>query len=285
MAFGYNLTVSPLQVLTLYNAVANQGKMVKPYLVNEIREDGRPIIEFQPVVLKDSICSTVTLKQLQECLEGVVLEGTGKSLKSNHYRIAGKTGTALVANGNRGYQDKIYQSSFAGYFPADDPQYSIIVVIKNKPHAAVFYGAAVAGPVFKEIADHVFGLKVSAENSRTMYGFTKNDSSWYNYAGYTKDIKIVTEQLEVKVDQTTSNGRSNYSRMFKQGSTTAIATQAISSKQMPALNGMGLKDAVYLCENLGLKVMVKGRGKVVAQSVVAGQSIKRGQSIIIQLNG
>ena len=160
MAFGYNLTISPLQTLTLYNAVANNGKMMKPYLVNEIKEDGIPLKKFEPFVMNDSICQQITLKRLQECLEGVVLEGTGKSLKSSYYTIAGKTGTALVANGKRGYADKIYQSSFAGYFPADNPQYSIIVVIKNKPHAANFYGASVAGPVFKEIVGPDLYLKV-----------------------------------------------------------------------------------------------------------------------------
>jgi cell division protein FtsI (penicillin-binding protein 3) len=162
-------------------------------------------------VLKDSICSRLTTQQLQECLEGVVLEGTGKTLRSHHYRIAGKTGTALVANGNRGYADKIYQSSFAGYFPADNPQYSIIVVIKNKPHAANFYGASVAGPVFKEIADQIFRLKVS-RNNNVLKQLQRNDSGWYNYSAYTKDIQKVTEELGVKVSKAVSNGRSNYSR-------------------------------------------------------------------------
>jgi cell division protein FtsI (penicillin-binding protein 3) len=283
MAFGYNLTVSPLQMLTLYNAVANNGKMMRPYLVNEIREDGRLLKQLHPVVLKDSICSRLTIQQLQECLEGVVLEGTGKTLKSYRYQIAGKTGTALVANGNRGYADKIYQSSFAGYFPADNPQYSIIVVIKNKPHAANFYGASVAGPVFKEIADQIFSLKVSQPNNAP-YELLRNDSGWYNYSGYTKDIKKVTGQLGVKVSNAVTNGRSNYSRMYKQGAESMISTQVISSRQMPSLSGMGLKDAVYLCENLGLKVVVRGKGKVVAQTLSAGQNISRGQTIIIQLN-
>ncbi|MBA2762413.1 MAG: PASTA domain-containing protein, partial [Segetibacter sp.] len=185
--------------------------------------------------------------------------------------------------GNRGYADKIYQSSFAGYFPADNPQYSIIVVIKNKPHAAKFYGASVAGPVFKEIADQIFSLKVSQPNNAS-YELLRNDSGWYNYSGYTKDIKKVTEQLDVKVSNAVTNGRSNYSRMYKQGAESMISTQVISSRHMPSLSGMGLKDAIYLCENLGLKVAVRGKGKVVAQTLAAGQNISRGQTIIIQLN-
>ncbi len=282
MAFGYNLLVTPLQTLSLYNAVANNGVMMKPYLVNEISQDGISYKKFEPVVVNDSICSASTLKSLKECLEGVMLEGTGVSLQSHQYKIAGKTGTALVANGKRGYADKIYQSSFAGYFPADNPQYSIIVVIKNKPHALFFYGAAVAGPVFKEIADKIYALKVTRTNELQYSNFNRNDSVFYNYAGYTKDIKKVAAQLQMPVTETT--GTSNYSRMYKQGTGSVVSTQNISSKVMPSLAGMGLKDAVYLCENLGLKVTISGKGKVAAQSIVAGQGIRRGQSITIQLS-
>jgi cell division protein FtsI (penicillin-binding protein 3) len=281
MSFGYNLTISPLQTLTLYNAVANGGKMMRPYLVNEIREDGRTIQQFSPSVMKDSICSNNTLRQLKECLEGVMLHGTGKSLQSTYYKIAGKTGTALVANGNKGYGDKIYQSSFAGYFPADNPQYTVIVVIKNKPHAPVFYGAAVAGPVFKEIADQIYNLKVG-KNHNTVDAFRKTDTGYYSYAGYTKDIKKVAEMLDVNVAQ--MDGRGVYSRIYKQGVDTVMTSQQITSKRMPVLAGMGLKDAVYLCEHLGLKVNVRGKGKVTNQSIAAGQSISKKQIVSIQLN-
>jgi cell division protein FtsI (penicillin-binding protein 3) len=281
MAFGYNLTVSPLQTLTLYNAVANKGRMMRPYLVNEIREDGRTLQAFSPSAIKDSICSNATLRQLQECLEGVMINGTGKTLQGKYYTVAGKTGTALVANGNRGYADKVYQSSFAGYFPADNPQYSVIVVIKNKAHAANFYGASVAGPVFKEIADQIYNLKVGKDHN-TIDAFHKTDTGFYSYAGYTKDIKKVAEALEVNVAK--MDGRGVYSRIYKRGIDTIMTSQQISSKKMPILSGMGLKDAVYLCEHLGLKVMVKGKGKVAIQSIAAGQNISKGQVVNIQLN-
>jgi cell division protein FtsI (penicillin-binding protein 3) len=283
MAFGYNLMISPLQVLSLYNAVANNGAMMQPYLVNAIKEDGITVKEFLPKVVNPSICSKETLQQLRESLEGVVLNGTGKSLKSNNYSIAGKTGTALVANGNRGYADKIYQSSFAGYFPADNPQYTIIVVIKNKPHAAKFYGASVAGPVFKEIADQLFTLKVTQPKNYVQYAtFGAADSNRYSYAGYTKDLKKVSSHLAVPVAE--AEGKSNYGRISKQANGNLLSRQNISMKQMPSLDGMGLKDVVYLCENLGLKVNVRGRGKAIAQSINAGQSIARGQSVSVQLN-
>jgi cell division protein FtsI (penicillin-binding protein 3) len=281
MAFGYNLMVTPLQVLTLYNAVANNGVMMKPYLVNEIKQDGQSLVTFGPKITNAAICSQQTLDQLKECLEGVVTEGTGKSLNNRNYRIAGKTGTALVANGSRGYVDKIYQSSFAGYFPAENPQYSIIVTIKNKAHAANFYGASVAGPVFKEIADQVYTLKVNHSND-IQYGFAKSDSSWFNYAGYTKDIKRVNDELELKVIDNSGTGK--YSRMKNQGNAALLTTNSVSTKQVPLLQGMGLKDAVYLCENLGLKVMINGKGKVVAQSKAAGEKFAKGETITIQLN-
>ncbi len=152
MAFGYEVLVSPLQTLQLYNAVANDGKMMQPYLVNSIQESGITLKENSPSAVVDKICSDGTLRQLKECLEGVCAEGTAKSVfKNAFYKVAGKTGTALVANGNRGYADHIYQSSFAGYFPAGNPKYSCIVVIKNKPHAKEYLGAKVAAPVFREV--------------------------------------------------------------------------------------------------------------------------------------
>ena len=139
ISFGYNIAISPLQTLTVYNAVANGGKMMKPYLVNAVMQDGKLIKEFKPTVVIDYICSKTTLDQLKTCLEGVVTSGTAKSLQSPFFSFAGKTGTAQVANGNKGYTEHIYQASFAGYFPANNPKYSCIVVIKNKPFAVKYY--------------------------------------------------------------------------------------------------------------------------------------------------
>ncbi|HEY4209309.1 MAG TPA: penicillin-binding protein 2, partial [Puia sp.] len=155
MAFGYEVLVSPLQTLMLYNAVANNGRMMKPYLVSAIQESGITVRENEPVTMIDKICSDATLQQLKECLRGVCSdkEGTARRIFATAwYKVAGKTGTALVANGSRGYADHIYQSSFAGYFPADHPKYSCIVVIKNKPFSKEYLGAKVAGPVFRELA-------------------------------------------------------------------------------------------------------------------------------------
>ena len=130
MAFGYNVEITPLQTLTFYNSVANNGKMLRPYLLNSVKDQGDIISQREPFAVIDKICSDETIKLLHACLEGVCTDGTAKELfKNSAYKVAGKTGTALVANGNKGYDDKIYQSSFAGYFPADNPQYLSLIHI------------------------------------------------------------------------------------------------------------------------------------------------------------
>lgn len=283
MAFGYEVLVSPLQTLTLYNAVANNGKLMKPYLVNEIHQDGVVIEKKEPEVAVDGICSEQTLKQLKTCLEGVMTEGTGKALMPADYKIAGKTGTALVANGNRGYADHIYQSSFAGYFPADDPQYSCIVVVKNKPFAKKYYGAMVAGPVFREVADKL--MAVSADRNELAQGkpFTATpDSSTYYFSGYTTSVKTVFDALKFTYHD--SAGKNEWSRVYPYQYSPVINKQSITGKVMPDLKGMGLKDALYLLENMNLKVLVKGKGRVVNQSVGPGLAYSKNQPVVIQLN-
>jgi len=153
MSFGYAVQVSPLHTVTLYNAIANDGKMMKPYLVNSIRENGVLVKEFEPQAIEKSIASASSVKAARESMEAVITEGTGKyAFKDMPFKIAGKTGTAHVADGSVKYSDGVYQASFVGYFPADQPQYTCIVVIRSKPHAAVHYGGSLAGPVFREVA-------------------------------------------------------------------------------------------------------------------------------------
>lgn len=282
MAFGYNLAVSPLQTLSLYNAVANNGKLMKPYLISAVKEEGVLQRTFSPIVIDEKICSDETLLQLRKCLEGVCISGTAAALfKDSPYKVAGKTGTALVANGNRGYADKVYQSSFAGFFPAEDPQYTCIVVIKNKPHAAVYYGGSVAGPVFKEISDRLFSTYVRV--NPVAKKSTGVDSSYFAYAGFKTDMATVTKSLNIPFKDSTRRA-DEWVAISGKNQTVTLNSRAMSAKAMPQLKGMGLKDVVYLCENMGLKVQVQGRGKVVAQSVLPGQIIAKGQLINIALN-
>ncbi|THU41046.1 PASTA domain-containing protein [Niastella caeni] len=282
MSFGYEVMVSPLQTLMLYNAIANGGKMMKPYLVNAVQENGVAIQQNQPQVVEESVCSAKTLKLLRECLEGVCTEGTGTELfKGAPYTVAGKTGTALMANGDRGYKDHIYQSSFAGYFPADHPQYSCIVVIRNKPFAPVYYGAKIAGPVFKEIADKLYAL--NADQSRGLKQLVlKKDSSYYLYAGATEDIKEVLEKMKMKYRD--SAKADEWGHVYAVNHQPVINNRKVTKNIMPEMRGMGLKDALFLLENRQMKVVFRGRGKVTSQSIEAGSYVSNHQTVVLELN-
>lgn len=236
----------------------------------------------EPEILQAEICSERTLKQLQECLYGVcnLEDGTGFDLfKGTPYKVAGKTGTALVANGNRGYADHIYQSSFAGYFPADNPQYSCIVVIKNKPFAKKYYGAAVAGPVFKEIADKLYAMNAE-KNYHSSYALVK-DSSTYYYAGATDDLKKVMGELHINYKDSVKEN--DWSRLYAVNYNPVLNLQSVQKNSMPDVKGMGLKDALYLLENINVKVVVRGRGKVKAQSLAPGAVLSGNQIVTIEL--
>jgi cell division protein FtsI (penicillin-binding protein 3) len=286
MAFGYEVLISPLQTLTLYNAVANNGKMMKPYLVNAVQYAGGPDRENQPVVMMDKICSDETLAELRTCLEGVCIKGTAKSaFKNTFYPVAGKTGTALVANGNRGYADHIYQSSFAGYFPANHPRYTCIVVIKNKPFAKKYLGAAVAGPVFREVADKLMSMEALTPDSLQLASYTdllKKDSTAYYYAGSTDEIKNVFYTLNMPYADSSRDNK--WSGVYRQNNQPVVKAKMEEMKKVPDVKGMGLKDALYLLESRDLKVIARGTGKVKQQSISAGTIVSKNQKLILDLN-
>lgn len=283
MAFGYEVLVSPLQSLMLYNAIANEGKMMKPYLVNAVQENGLVVKQNEPEVLEESVCSAATLKLLQQCLEGVSTNpgGTGRTLfLGSPYKVACKTGTSQVANGNRGYADHIYQSSFAGYFPADNPQYSCIVVIVNKPFAVKYYGGAVAGPVFKEIADKLYALNADKDTRPAPYTW-KKDSSQYYYVGETDEMRTVIDKLDWQYKD--SAKKSDWTKLYASNYQPVLHDQVIAKSNMPDVRGMGLKDALWLLENKQIKVTAKGKGKVKTQSVEPGTFIGKNQAITLEL--
>ena len=283
MAFGYNIEITPLQTLNLYNAIANNGVMMRPYLVNSIQEEGKIIKSISPKVYNAQLCKPNTIRDLRIALEGVCINGTGKLLfKNSLYKVAGKTGTALVANGNKGYDEGIYQSSFAGYFPADNPQYTVVVIIKNKPHAASFYGASVAGPVFKEIADRLYSTYIQNKLDIAPV-FTVKDSSLFNYSVSKISLQTITKQLSIPY-QDSSLASNNWVQLEGKGKNLKAATQIISDTTMPNMTGMKLQDALWLCEKKGLQVKCVGKGKVVKQSIAQGEVIIKGQQIQIDLN-
>ena len=282
MSFGYALQVTPMQTLTLYNAVANDGKMLKPYLVSSIERDGMVYRQIDPTVTNEQIAEPKVIKDAQECMKAVVTEGTAKGIfKDAPYTVAGKTGTAHVADGTYKYTDGVYQASFVGYFPADNPQYTCIVVIKTKPHALYHYGGQLSAPVFKEVADRLYPMYVNNEMQYANAG--RNDSIAYAYAGNVKDVKMVMRTLKMSYKDSAS-AKAQYTVVTKGEERPVLKAQYINNKVMPQLAGMTLKDAVLLCENIGLKVNVQGKGRVTYQSPGAGLAINNGQKVSIQLN-
>lgn len=280
MSFGYALEVSPLQTLMLYNAIANEGKMMKPYLVNSIQDNGLVVRNFEPEILTDEIAEESVIKAARQCMEAVATEGTAMHVfKDVPFKVAGKTGTAHVAGGPIKYTDGVYQASFAGYFPADRPEYSCIVVIKTKPHAALHYGGQLAAPVFKEVAVKLFALYVNDRSAN--YASMKVDSTLYRYEGSTNDMRTVLNGLNLKY--TEANRNTGWGILSAGQQQTSIEGYAIDMKTMPDVKGLGLKDALYLLENLGIKVEVKGKGKVIAQSVEAGTGISKGMKVVVLL--
>lgn len=279
MGFGYNLTITPLQTAMLYNAVANGGKMMKPYLVNAVMKEGELVQQFDPVVLNEAICSPETLAQVKQCLEGVVIRGTASKLQTTAYTFAGKTGTSLVADKGISYDDKMYQSSFAGYFPAEDPAYTIVVVIRNKKHAPKFYGGVVAGPVFREVADRLYAGYLHQYKSFP----ERKDSIVHLYAGAKSTLETITRTLRLPYRDSAKNKGVAYLVKAPQ-KTGTMKQETISAGRMPELKGVGLKDALKICEDNGWMVSVKGFGRVSNQSIAAGSLVKKGQTITLILD-
>lgn len=285
MAHGYGQLVTPLHMLMLYNAVANNGKMMKPYLVSAIREYGIDVKNIEPVVLVDKVCSDETLVQLKECLRAVVDSAHGTAHKivfDSAYAIAGKTGTAVSALNNKGYNkgNKIYQASFIGYFPADQPKYTIAVVIQNSRESRFVYGADVSGRVFKEVSDKIYATYLS---KRKYSAPLKPDSTRYNYYGMTNDLNSIFGNLKIPFVDSAKGGAWRAAQLVSNKGMMK-APDLSSSSVTPNVTGMGLKDAVYLLENMGLKVTVTGRGRVMNQSLAAGTTFKKAQSIALILN-
>ncbi|WP_339835055.1 penicillin-binding protein [uncultured Flavobacterium sp.] len=242
MAYGYGVSVTPLQTLSLYNAIANDGKMIKPFFVKEIKEWNKSIQKFETEVINEKICSDETLNKVRAILSNVVKKGTGSKLYSPNFSMAGKTGTVQM-----NYRDKsklYYASSFVGYFPADKPKYSCIVVVHKPNVESGYYGADVAGPVFKRIAQKI-----------------------YTDAPSTNEVK----QLDNKIP----SQEKSYAKLYD------VKT---SENIMPNVKGMPVMDAIVLLENLGLKVKVIGSGKVVRQSVDKGQRFNKNQVITLELS-
>lgn len=281
MSIGYEVQQTPLQTLSFYNAIANNGKMMKPMFVNEIRYHGKTLKNFDEEVLKNSLCSKETLRKVKSMLEGVVLRGTATNLKNPSYSIAGKTGTAQIANKNKGYGHKVYQASFAGYFPADNPKYSCIVVINSPDKKKGFYGNQVAGPVFKTIADKVYAMTYAMHPPKQNEEVPKVKVP-ISLNGNKDDLDKVFTDLNVTVED--SEIYSDWVLTSRQDSIIKYRNRTISNHLVPNVKGMGLQDALYILENAGLKVKVRGLGSVKKQSLRPGSRFRSGNKIYIELS-
>jgi cell division protein FtsI (penicillin-binding protein 3) len=286
MSIGYEVKVTPLQILTLYNAVANNGVMVKPLFVTEIDELGKPVQQFSTQVMVPKICSDKTLSEVKEFMEGVVERGTATNIKNGLYKIAGKTGTAQIAENNKGYGgmgQKIYQSSFVGYFPADKPTYSIIVVISS-PSNGVYYGGAVSAPVFKEISDKIYARTSTIHNFASSFENSMDaqlplvSSINQEYLSSLMGIYANSGLLQVTPE------KNSWVKAKAVKDRITLSDYKQLEKRVPDVTGMVLSDAIYVLENVGLKARFSGAGKVVSQSLTPGSITTNGQIVELKLN-
>lgn len=283
MSIGYETTFTPLQILAFYNAVANNGKRVKPLLVKEIAHHGKTIEKFYPEVNTTPICSPQTIEKLRSMLEGVVENGTATNLKNTYFKTAGKTGTAQIADNNKGYKSgKIsYQASFAGYFPSENPLYSCIVIVYS-PSNSVYYGNVVAGPIFREIADKIYSTRLDMHKDLHQLPKLADAGVPEPKAGYKKEITTVFGSMNYSPK--IINEEADWVGYYKEDSLLTIISRPVNTGVIPNVTGMGLKDAIYLLEYSGLRVKAFGRGSVNRQSIPAGQKLRRGDLIVIELS-
>lgn len=283
LAIGYGVMVTPLHTCMLYNAIANNGKMMKPYLVSSVSEFGKNTKTFKPIVLNEAIAPKEAIEELKKCTEEVVLTGTGKHIKSPNYTIAGKTGTAQVWDKGIPYSAKVYQGSFVGYFPADNPQYTMIVVVRTKPNSSSYYGGTIAAPVFRMVADKIFA---------NGHGAWKSD--------YIDSIAQLNK-INILAKSTTSNNqhillssfKSNKLNKYQANSLIQVKSDSnnhiisntvkVYKNIVPNVTGMSLKDAIYILEKQGLRLVINGSGNIQSQSISPGTIVRKGQFITLNL--
>jgi cell division protein FtsI (penicillin-binding protein 3) len=284
MSHGYEVQMTPLQILTFYNAVANDGKMMRPRFVTSILRNGSVVKSFGTDVIINSIASRSTIRKTKAMMEGVVEHGTATNLKNSNYKIAGKTGTAQIARNNLGYRQgerMSYQASFVGYFPAENPLYSCIVVV-NAPSNGVYYGNIVAGSVFKEISDKVYATRFFRDyRAESKEDKDKNPTAPEAGNGLRSDINEVLGDLDVRYKRTS---KEEWVATRESGDTIRLVGVNPKKGMVPDVRGMSLRDAVYLLENSGLRVRYSGKGRVLRQSPEHGARVYEGSVVSLDMN-
>jgi cell division protein FtsI (penicillin-binding protein 3) len=282
MSHGYEVQLTPLQILTFYNAVANDGRMMRPRFVTAVMQNGHVIKRFEPDVIINSIASRNTIRKARKMMEGVVESGTATNLQNANYKIAGKTGTAQIARGRSGYRSGVrisYQASFVGYFPADNPLYSCIIVV-NAPSNGVYYGNLVAGSVFREISDKIYATNFYRDY-KNAENIARDQSAPEAGNGYRPDLNTVLRELDVRHRK---NAKSDWVATRENGDTVRFVGVNTAKGLVPDVRGMTLRDAVYLLENSGYRVKYSGKGKVRRQSPEHGARYFEGQIVSLEMN-
>ena len=278
LSMGYAILMTPLKTLTLYNAVANNGVMVSPKFVRELRSGGQLVKAYMPSIIGKKIASDASIGKMRKLMEGVVKQGTAKNLSTTIYSIAGKTGTAVIAGGAGGYANKRYLASFCGYFPADFPKYSMIVVITD-PSMSGYYGNVVAGPIFKEIADKVYATSLTMHNDNAIAVAIAPTFPDAKSGDKTKTV-LAYQKMGIKAP---ANFEAAYVAIDKNENGVSLSPKAMIAGLVPNVVGMGLQDALYLIENEGMIAIVNGSGKITNQSISAGAKVNKGSRIVLDL--
>ncbi len=280
MSFGYETQIPPIYTLAFYNAIANNGKMIRPIFVKEILRNGKTVQSFSTEVIRESICSQRTLNIVRDMLLGVVEKGTGKAVHSEYVRIAGKTGTAQIASGGV-YKKAGHQVAFCGYFPADDPKYSCIVVIRQ-PRNGYPSGGTMSGGVVKAIAEKVYASHIAfavrglkRDSTAVMLPMAK--------AGDRDALEYVLDRLDIDVDTDSTDTRWIVAKRVDEEEVVKLKDIVIREGLVPNVVGMGAKDAVYLLESVGLRVALNGLGRVSSQSISPGARVSKGQTVSLTL--
>ena len=278
MSIGYEVALTPLQIVTFYNGIANDGKEMKPRFVKEIRKEGRLVRKIEPEVLNRHLCSKKTIRQLKEMMEAVVDSGTGVNLRDAACRIAGKTGTARVAVPGAAYKVRKYRATFVGYFPAEEPLYTCIVTVENPSLSKGYYANVAAGVPFEEIVNRIYSmLSVNMEDTGRD---TLVEALPVSKNGRKEDFEAIYNNLGFDMEE---EGEGEWVFTSREEGEFVLKEREIVKALVPNVKGMGLRDALYLLENSGLNVGVVGSGMVNKQSLTPGSRVRRGSYIQIEL--
>lgn len=288
MGFGYGMLITPLHTLTFYNAIANDGKMMKPYFIEDYERDGEIIKQFKPQEISGAICSKETAKAAQEAMRAVVTNGTGKMMQNDWYAVSGKTGTARVAFPGGGYERngmRKYQATFCGYFPSENPAYSMIVILYSGETAGSFYGATWAGPVFKKISDFIYANSPEWNGALTAGKGAGKRSNPSIAKGMGAESRKALEVLPMtnRKEVLAQIGENSWVSFRSDSGGVKARNFPVHGDSLVNVIDMGLKDALYLLENQGYRVKFTGRGRVVSQHPEAGAHIAKNSLVTLEL--